>query len=139
MPDARETLQFLVKRGLQTAIVSGAAGTVVAATVASHRLADLVSAVVSGHDVAANKPAPDCYLVAAEKLGVEPKECVAIEDTESGVAAAVAAGIGCIAIASPMSTAHDFSKAVATVASLSEARQWLVESGRLATGRPSRR
>ncbi len=139
MPDARETLQFLAMRGLQTAIVSGAAAKVVAATVASHRMADLVSVVVSGHDVPANKPAPDCYLFAAQKLGVEPGECVAIEDTESGVAAAVSAGISCIAIASPMSQAHDFSNAAATVASLSEARQWLADSGRLATGPPSRR
>ena len=125
MPGARETLQYLVDRGLQTAIVSGAAATAVAGTVASHRLADFVSVVVSGHDVATNKPAPDCYLLATRKLGVEPAECIAVDDTESGVAAAVAAGISCIAIASPLSKNHDFTEAAATVANLSEVREWI--------------
>ena len=130
MPDARETLQYFAARGVQTGIVSGAAARVVASTVASHRLDELVSVVVSGHDVAANKPAPDCYRFAMRKLGVEPAECVAVEDTESGVAAAVAAGITCIAIASAMSKTHDFRHAAATVANLSEARAWIAESGR---------
>ena len=125
MPDAKETLQYFVDEGLQTAIVSGAAAKVVAGTVATHRLEDFVSVVVSGHDVAANKPAPDCYLLAAQKLGFEPTECIAVEDTESGVAAAIAAGIRCIAIASPLSNNHDFTKASATVATLREVREWI--------------
>ncbi len=125
MPGARETLQYLVDKGLQTAIVSGAAATVVAGTVTSHRLDDFVSVVVSGHDVAANKPAPDCYLLATRKLGVEPAECIAVEDTESGVAAAVAAGIRCVAIASPMSNNHDFRGAAVTVANLREVQEYI--------------
>ena len=125
MPDARETLQYLVDKGLQTAIVSGAAGAVVAGTVASHRLEKYVSTVVSGHDVAANKPAPDCYLLATQKLRVDPAECIAVEDTESGVAAAVAAGIRCIAIASPLSKNHDFTQAAAIVTNLREVREWI--------------
>lgn len=49
--------------------------------------------VVTGDDVARGKPSPDAYLRAAELLGVEPSECVAIEDSLIGLAAARAAGI----------------------------------------------
>lgn len=48
--------------------------------------------VIAQEDVAHNKPAPDAYLAAAAGLGVEPAECLVIEDSLSGVAAGVAAG-----------------------------------------------
>lgn len=45
-----------------------------------------------------HKPAPDLYLYAAEQLGIDPKECIAIEDSFHGVSAAVSAGMFCIGI-----------------------------------------
>ena len=54
--------------------------------------------IVSGDLVADGKPAPDCYLLAAQHLGVDPRDSVAIEDSEYGVAAAVAAGMATIAV-----------------------------------------
>ena len=48
--------------------------------------------IVSGDDVEHPKPAPDAYLLAAERLGVDPARCVAIEDSPTGLAAAVASG-----------------------------------------------
>lgn len=53
---------------------------------------------VGGDEVARMKPAPDIFLTAAQRLGVEPRECVVIEDTPVGVAAAVAAGMQAIAL-----------------------------------------
>jgi HAD superfamily hydrolase (TIGR01509 family) len=50
-------------------------------------------AVVTSSDVPRAKPAPDCYLRAAEALGVSPAECAAIEDSEHGIGAAIAAGM----------------------------------------------
>ncbi|HSM01388.1 MAG TPA: HAD family phosphatase [Acidimicrobiia bacterium] len=58
---------------------------------------------ISGDDVARGKPAPDCYLAAAEGLGVDPAECVAVEDSAPGATAAVAAGMRTIAVAREMS------------------------------------
>lgn len=55
-----------------------------------------VSACVSGEDVPRNKPAPDVYLAAAAALGVKPPQCVAIEDSPTGVSAAKAAGMYCL-------------------------------------------
>ncbi len=55
-------------------------------------------AVVWGEDVKNKKPAPDIFLSAAEKLGVKPAACVAVEDAVNGVQAAHSAGMRCIAV-----------------------------------------
>jgi beta-phosphoglucomutase-like phosphatase (HAD superfamily) len=53
---------------------------------------------VSSEEVAAGKPAPDVYLEAARRLGVEPGACTAVEDSHNGIRAAKAAGMRCLAI-----------------------------------------
>ncbi len=125
MPGARETLQYFAELGLDIAIVTGSTRAEVMSTVESHGLHDLVDTVVSCDDVTANKPAPDCYQLAARRLGSDPSECIAVEDTESGVTAAVAAGIQCFAVASPTSAGHDLSKAARHFSDLIEARRWI--------------
>jgi beta-phosphoglucomutase-like phosphatase (HAD superfamily) len=50
-------------------------------------------AIVTGDDAARGKPAPDLFLLAASRLGVDPLRCVAFEDTDDGVASATAAGM----------------------------------------------
>jgi HAD superfamily hydrolase (TIGR01509 family) len=54
--------------------------------------------VVDGGSVAAGKPAPDGYLFAAHELGVDPRDCVVLEDTISGVQAGLAAGAVVVAV-----------------------------------------
>ena len=58
----------------------------------------LFAATVSSEEVARGKPAPDVYLEAARRLGLDPGACVAIEDSHNGIRSAKAAGMGCIAI-----------------------------------------
>ena len=53
---------------------------------------------ITGSEPHARKPAPDMFLAAAEKIGVAPSDCVVIEDSPSGVRAAIAAGARCIAV-----------------------------------------
>src|SRR5439155_8330745 len=60
--------------------------------------AELFRAAVSSEEVSRGKPAPDVYLEAARRLGVEPGRCSAIEDSENGICSAVAAGMRVIAI-----------------------------------------
>ena len=55
---------------------------------------------MTGTDVQRGKPDPQVFLLAAERIGVAPPHCVVIEDAPAGVAAAHAAGMKCIAIAS---------------------------------------
>ena len=53
---------------------------------------------VTADEVTNGKPAPDCFLMAAEKLGVSPQDCLVWEDAPAGIAAAKAAGMACIVI-----------------------------------------
>ncbi len=61
-------------------------------------LTDAFDAIVTADDVTNPKPAPDLYLMACERLGVPPGDAIALEDSASGVAAAKAAGLACIAV-----------------------------------------
>jgi HAD superfamily hydrolase (TIGR01509 family) len=61
-------------------------------------LRDLFAAAVSSEEVARGKPAPDVYLEAARRLGVDPAACAAVEDSHNGIRSAKAAGMACIAI-----------------------------------------
>jgi HAD superfamily hydrolase (TIGR01509 family) len=63
---------------------------------------EYIQAYVSGEDVANNKPAPDVYFSAAEILRVKPSECVAIEDSPTGIASAKSAGIFCVGLKNPL-------------------------------------
>jgi len=68
------------------------------------------SVLVTAEDVTRGKPAPDCFLLAARKLGVEPGDCLVWEDAPSGIAAAEAAGATVLVVtathAHPMATSH---------------------------------
>lgn len=64
-------------------------------------IAELFAAVVSSEQVARGKPAPDVYLEAARRIGVEPERCAAVEDSSAGIRAAHAAGLRVIAIPNP--------------------------------------
>lgn len=79
-------------------------------------LADAFEVTVSSDDVERSKPAPDIYLLACERLGVEPSEALALEDSASGIAAAKAAGLTCIAV--PQFAETDVSAADRVVDSL---------------------
>ena len=81
-------------------------------------LTDAFEAIVTADDVEHAKPAPDIYLLACERLGVSPAEALALEDSASGVAAAKAAGLTCIAV--PLFAETDVSAADRVVVSLEE-------------------
>jgi HAD superfamily hydrolase (TIGR01509 family) len=85
-------------------------------------------AIVAGDEVAARKPAPDVYLRAAERLGVSPEECLALEDSAPGVASAKAAGMACIAVPNRVTLYHDLSAADRQVEHLGEITADLLRS-----------
>jgi beta-phosphoglucomutase-like phosphatase (HAD superfamily) len=61
-------------------------------------VADCFRATVSAEEVERGKPAPDVYLEAAKRLGVEPERCTAVEDSHAGIRSAKAAGMRVVAI-----------------------------------------
>ncbi|MGD1085509.1 MAG: HAD family phosphatase [Verrucomicrobiota bacterium] len=78
------------------AVASGGTRRVVTETLRHLGIASLFQTVVTTEDVARQKPAPDIYLEAARRLGVEPQNCRAYEDTDLGLQAIRAAGMEAI-------------------------------------------
>ena len=74
--------------------------------------------IAAGDEVATKKPAPDVYLLALARLGLPPAACVAIEDTDNGVRAAVGAGLRCVVTTSVYGGQGPFAGASAVVANL---------------------
>jgi beta-phosphoglucomutase-like phosphatase (HAD superfamily) len=64
-------------------------------------LAPFFRVTVSSEEVPRGKPAPDVYLEAARRLGVQPTRCAAVEDSENGIRAAKAAGMRVVATPNP--------------------------------------
>ena len=104
------------KLGLASSSYSDAVTAVLAKLV----IADRFACIVTGSDVKRVKPFPDIFLEAARRLGVQPQQCVVIEDAEKGVLAARAAGMKCIAVPSHYTAGNDFSAATVVVDSLEQ-------------------
>jgi HAD superfamily hydrolase (TIGR01509 family) len=93
-------------------------------------LASSFTAAVSSEEVARGKPAPDVYLEAARRLGVDPAQCAAVEDSHGGIRSAKAAGMRVIALPNPSYPPDEEALAQADVVirSLDELTPALVDS-----------
>lgn len=99
-PGVNDLIHSIRKAGLLIAVASSADEIKVIANLKKIGLpGGAWNAVVIGEEVKKKKPAPDIFLAASKKLGVEPSECVVIEDAVNGIQAAKAAGMRCIAVA----------------------------------------
>jgi HAD superfamily hydrolase (TIGR01509 family) len=84
--------------GLRRAVASSSSRAWVLGWLSRHGILDRFDAVVGRDDVARVKPAPDLFLLAAERLGVAPGACLVFEDSPNGMRAARAAGMRCVAV-----------------------------------------
>ncbi|MGW3413956.1 HAD-IA family hydrolase [Streptomyces sp. NPDC000888] len=98
-PGALELLDSLARAGVPTALVT-ASPRAVADTVLDALGAGRLTVSVTADDTERTKPAPDPYLAACRALGVDPAACVAVEDTQTGVSSAEAAGCAVLAVPS---------------------------------------
>ena len=90
---AREFLEALQAQGVPTAIATSSNCDKMACLYARHpEIKNLVTAVLTAEDARRSKPAPDCYLAAAERLGADISKCIVFEDSPSGLAAGRASG-----------------------------------------------
>ena len=88
------------------------------------------TATVSSEEVARGKPAPDVYLEAARRLGVDAARCVAVEDSHGGIRSAKAAGMRVVAVPNPTypPDAASLAQADVTIRSLAELRPELLDA-----------
>lgn len=111
-------LEELHNLGIRMAIVSGSERYAVDRSVEGNKIAEYIEFITTGEEVPNNKPAPDVYFKAMEKMGLTAKQCLAVEDTEHGLDAAVKAGIECIAIPNEHTRHLNFTYACAKLDSL---------------------
>jgi len=97
LPGARELIAEVAAAGVPYGLVTSSERPVMEAVLA--RLEVTFPVTVCGDDVSHSKPDPEPYLLAAAKVGADPRQCVALEDSPNGVAAAEAAG--CMTVAVP--------------------------------------
>ena len=84
-----------------TALASGSHPTLIETVMADPVMTGRFEVVIAADEVGAGKPAPDVYLAAAERLGVEPTACVCLEDSGNGILSGVRAGMKVIAVPDP--------------------------------------
>jgi HAD superfamily hydrolase (TIGR01509 family) len=106
-PGAHELIDYLAQEGVPCAIASSSAAVVIEAVVESQQWTEVFKTRITAELVQRGKPAPDVYLEAARRLGVDPSRCLALEDSPTGARAAVAAGMTCFAIPDPSHTAPE--------------------------------
>ncbi len=98
LPGAVELVRGIAEAAVPMAVASNTDRDLVLLALERAGITDAFDVVVSAQDVEQAKPAPDVYLRACRALGVEPSEALALEDSESGIAAARAAGLRVYAV-----------------------------------------
>ena len=87
------TLAASVRPGMQTVLVTTASAESVRAILRHFDLGDAFDLVITGDDVSRHKPDPEAYRLALVRLQLDPRECLAFEDSDVGLASAKAAGV----------------------------------------------
>lgn len=104
---AREFLEALQAQGVPTAIVTSSNCDKMACLYARHpEIKNLVTTVLTAEDARRSKPAPDCYLAAAERLGADISKCIVFEDSPNGLAAGRASGAFVIGVSTSLAAAE---------------------------------
>ncbi|MCH8051332.1 MAG: HAD-IA family hydrolase, partial [Chloroflexi bacterium] len=120
LPGVRETIARLKSIPVPVGLASASLRQWVDATLAGIGLTDEFDTTVSASEVEHAKPAPDLYLQAAEKLGVPAAECIAVEDTRTGVASARAAGMYVVQVRAASTALPPIEEADAVIESYAE-------------------
>ena len=112
MPGIKEALKQLKDEGYLLAVASSSPAYAIKDALKSLDMEKYFTVVMSGDYVEHPKPAPDTFLVTAEKLGMKPEDCLVVEDSTNGGEAARAAGMKCIWFHNPDSGRQDILDAV---------------------------
>ncbi len=119
---AAELIDFLKSKGIRLALASGTSRPSIDHHLKEVGAQDLFEVIVGGKDVENGKPHPDVFILTAQKMGVDPKDCYVFEDSANGVRAAYAAGMKPIGIPDVAPFTDDIKKLMYTeLTSLDEA------------------
>ncbi|MDY6212967.1 MAG: HAD family phosphatase [Schaalia hyovaginalis] len=97
-PGARELLDHLKARGYRIGVASSSQRPRAMSVLEQHGLVDFFAASAFAEDISRGKPDPEVFLLAAARLGIDPSECLVLEDSTMGIEAAVNAGMRVICI-----------------------------------------
>jgi pseudouridine-5'-monophosphatase len=123
MPGARELTAALAERGVGQSVATSSIRRLYELKTQRHReWFRGFAVVIVGDDsrLRRGKPAPDIFMLAAQEVGVDPADCVVIEDSPVGIVAALAAGMQAVAVPDPAMAAARFEDADLVVGSLAE-------------------
>jgi HAD superfamily hydrolase (TIGR01509 family) len=123
LPGVYEFIGVCRRRGLKIALASSADRIKIDINLKETNLPPvLFQTIVSGLDIKHKKPAPDIFIKAAENLGVDPEDCLVVEDAKSGVAAGKSAGARVLALTTSF-TAKDLAGADWVIGTLADATE----------------
>jgi len=125
MPGIVPLMHDLRGRGHRLALVTGSAAVVVQQVLAPLGVLDLFEVVVTGNQVSRGKPDPESYHLAAARLGLEPGECLVVENAPLGIQAARAAGMGCVALETSLA-AEQLGGASQVFPDVKALREWML-------------
>ena len=117
-----ELVVYLKKLGIKTALASSNNYSVVEAILDHFDISSFFDVVTTAEEVSLNKPSPQIFLLTAEKLGVEPYECLVFEDSAAGVEAAISAGMAVVGVARSKNDRKALSKAYKIISGFSQFR-----------------
>ena len=119
--DGARELLILLRKNFKTALVTSTERGYVDVVFGKTKIGEYFDLLITGDMVSHGKPDPECYLIAAQKLGVSVEECVVFEDAPSGILSGKNAGMKVIAVPSPYVKDDDaFQKADVVVDTLQE-------------------
>ncbi len=119
-PGATALLAGLGKQGYRLAVVSSSLRWMMDEILSRTRLGRFFDAIVSAEDVSEEKPSPEPYRLALERLSLKPCNAVVVEDTQSGVTSGTRAGLIVIAVKHEYNIDHDLSRATMVLDSLAD-------------------
>lgn len=130
MPGAVDLIEWGRAQGLRLGLATSALRPHADVSLGEVGLAGRFDAEATGSEVSRGKPAPDLFLLAAERIGCDPSACVVFEDAPNGVAAAAAAGMRSVYVPNDQSRDHALTvQPTVTLGSLEEAISWLQGEG----------
>lgn len=127
-PGVEVFLPYLREKGIKMAVVSSNAQDLIKAVLDSHGILEYFSCIITSCEVKKGKPAPDVYLEASRRLGIDPSECLVFEDIVPGILSGKNAGMTVCAVEDTYSLSQTVEKRAAADYYISNYEQVMAET-----------